>query len=269
MKKSLYFFLVASCQVLAQTEIKYSENFFVDNISYTSEARGNQKINIYKYNVSKDPKRTVIYLHGCGGLREHSKEWIRQLTDWNYNVIVIDSYTTRGMPNGACTTWAYLKNPPDDRVEDLFAAATWVKEQPWNKGLPAAIGFSHGGGTIYVASGSPKARELLSSGVSFYPWCWHHVRPRNDFPIQIHVGSEDEWSPAATCISNERRQNRNLEFYLYRGVHHGWDMPGVDTAIPAVVVGTTGVANKRLKYDAEANQLSRQSTRRWFEENFR
>ena len=253
--------------VSAQTEIKFNESFFGNNISYRSDNGSDQKIYVHQYNISNNSKSTVILLHGCDGIREHSKIWIKQLVAWNYNVIVVDSYTSRGMPNGACTNWEYLRNPPNDRVEDLFATAKWIKSQQWNTGLPAVVGFSHGGNTVYLASNSTKSKELLSSGISFYPYCWYHVKPNKEWPLQIHVGSEDEWNPAATCIRNERRQSDSLEFYIYWGAHHGWDIPGVDTTVPATLNGTTSYP-KRLKYDEDANQISRSHTKRWLERHF-
>lgn len=267
MKKFIIlFFFCFTNWAIAQSNVVYTKSVFTDSIEYRSSKETKEKILIYTYNISDQPKNTVIFLHGCGGLRDHSKIWIKQLTEWNFNVVVIDSYTPRGMPNGACTNWSYLRNPPDDRVEDLFATAKWVIEQTWNKGLPGVVGFSHGGNTVYLASASPKAKDLLSSGVSFYPWCWHHVTPRKDWPLQIHVGSEDEWNPAATCIRNERRQSATLEFYLYQGVHHSWDIPGIDTAIPASIGPNT--TNKRLKFDEDANRTSRQHTKRWLDRYF-
>ena len=254
--------------VFAQTDVKFNDSLFGNSsISYQSNNASKQTIHIHKHNISKEPKYTVILLHGCGGLREHSKIWIRQLTEWNYNVVVVDSYTSRGMPTGVCTNWSYLRNPPDDRVEDLFATAEWIKNQSWNNGLPAVIGFSHGAAAVYLASNSPKSKELLSSGVSFYPYCWYYVTPNKEWPLQIHVGSEDELTPAASCIRNERRQSDRLEFYIYQGAHHSWDTPGLDSTIPVANVSAT-ITNKRLKYDDTANQLSRAHTKRWFDKHF-
>jgi dienelactone hydrolase len=259
--------LIYAIPAFSQTDVQFKESIFGDKIIYKSIDNSEQKIFIHKHNISKESNYSVILLHGCGGLKEHYKIWVKQLTEWNYNVIVIDSYTSRGMPNGACTNWPYLRNPPDDRVEDLFATAEWIKTQSWNKGLPAVVGFSHGGNTVYLASNSPKSKELLSSGISFYPYCWYHVKPNKEWPLQIHVGSEDEWNPAATCIRNERRQSDRLEFHLYWGAHHSWDTPGVDTTIQASLHGTT-VSSKRIKFDEEANRLSRAHTKRWLERHF-
>lgn len=266
MKFWLISLLLFSSTAYPQKNVKFDDSIFGDKITYQSINGSEQTIHIHKYNITKNENHTVILLHGCGGLKEHYKIWVKQLVEWNYNVIVVDSYTSRGMPNGACTNWPYLRNPPDDRVEDLFATAEWIKGQSWNKGLPAVVGFSHGGNTVYLASDSPKSKDLLSSGISFYPYCWYHVKPNKEWPLQIHVGSEDEWNPAATCIRNERRQSDRLEFYLYQGVHHSWDTPGVDTAIPASI--GPSVINKRIKYDADADRLSRERTKRWFDKHF-
>lgn len=258
--------LLYSSVAFSQTNIKFNDSLFGDSISYQSDNGSEQTIPVYKHNVSKDSKHTVILMHGCGGLKEHSKIWIKQLAEWNYNIIVIDSFTTRGMPSGACTVPSYLKNPPNDRVEDLFATATWILTQSWNKGKPATVGFSHGGNTVYLASNSVKSKELLSSGVSFYPWCWHYVKPDNSWPLQIHVGTADDWNPAATCIRNEKRQRDTLEFFMYEGAHHGWDIDGANYAVP----GSDGktVAPKTIKFDYNANKLSRQRTKSWFDKHF-
>jgi len=266
MKFWLIGLLLQSSIVLAQTEIKFNDSIFGDSISYQSANGSRQQIHIHKHNISKDSKSTIILLHGCGGLKEHSKIWIKQLTEWNYNIIVVDSYTSRGMPNGACTSSAYLRNPPDDRVEDLFATASWVITQSWNKGKPATIGFSHGGNTVYLASNSPKSRELLSSGVSFYPYCWYYVVPNAGWPLQIHVGTADDWNSAATCIRNEKRQRATLEFFMYDGVHHGWDIEGANYTMPAT--DGRNISNKTVKFDYEANRLSRERTKKWFDTHF-
>lgn len=255
--------------VSAQTDIKFNESLFGNNISYRAANGSDQKIYIHQHNISDNSKNTVILLHGCGGLREHSKIWTKQLIEWNYNVIVVDSYTSRGMPNGACTVSSYLSNPPEDRVEDLFATATWILEQSWNKGKPATVGFSHGGNTVYLASHSSnaeKSKKLLSSGVSFYPWCWGYVKPDPDWPLQIHVGTADEWNPAATCIRNEKRQSRSLEFFLYEGAHHGWDIEGANYS--TLATDGRNVSNKIVRFNYEANRLSRERTKEWFEKNF-
>lgn len=255
--------------VFAQTDVKFNESFFGNTISYQSANGTDQKIYIHQHNISPSAKNTVILLHGCGGLKEHSKIWIRQLVEWNYNVVVVDSYTSRGMPNGACAVISYLKNPPDDRVEDLFATAIWVSTQSWNKGKPATIGFSHGGNTVYLAShtsNADKAKRLLSSGISFYPWCWSYVKPDSAWPLQIHVGTADEWNPAATCVRNEYRKSNTLEFFIYQDAHHGWDIDGANYTTPATDGRT--VSNKTVKFDYEANRLSRQRTKEWFDKHF-
>lgn len=250
----------------AQTNVYLDKGLFSDQLVYTSETQGIQKIYLKTHNVSSAPKNTVILLHGCGGVSNHTKIWIEQLTAWNYNVVVIDSFTSRGMPNGACTVVPYIRQPSDDRVEDLFATAKWIQQQSWNKSKPAVLGFSHGGNTVYLASNKKETKELLSSGVSFYPWCWHYVNPDKSWPMQIHVGSEDEWNSPASCIRNENRRSEKLEFFIYQGAHHSWDMPGVDAKIPLAT--GSGLSAKTVRFDPEANILSRQRTKSWFDRHF-
>jgi dienelactone hydrolase len=117
-----------------------------------------------------------------------------------------------------------------------------------------------------LASDSVKSKELLSSGVSFYPWCWYYVKPDKSWPLQLHVGTADEWNPAATCIRNEKRQRETLEFFMYEGAHHGWDIDGANYTI----LGSDGktVSPKTIKFDYDSNKLSRQRTKIWFDRHF-
>jgi hypothetical protein len=84
--------LIYITPAFSQTNVQFKESIFGDSITYQSSVGNSQTINIYTYNISKTPKHTVILMHGCGGLKEHSKIWIKQLTEWNYNVVVIDSF---------------------------------------------------------------------------------------------------------------------------------------------------------------------------------
>jgi dienelactone hydrolase len=262
-------FLFCIQGAIAQTSVEYNESIFGDHITYINADNKQEKIYIKLANITKEKKNTVIYMHGCGGLREHTRVWTKQLVEWNYNVVVVDSFTGRGMPQGACEINHYLKNPPHDRVHDLFAVAEWISKQPWNKNKPAVVGFSHGGNTVYLASNSgeysAKARSLLSSGVSFYPWCWSFVNP-GEWPLQVHVGTSDDWNPAATCYKLNRHNRPTLEFHLYENAYHGWDIPGADYTL----AGGNGnvVVPRVIRFNYEVNKVSRANTKRWLDQHF-
>lgn len=85
----------------------------------------------------------IIYLHDCGGLApevksnefgaqggsaETSREafWTKRLLSWGYAVVLVDSYTTRGIidtcADGKMST---------ARVADAYGALAYVAKQPW------------------------------------------------------------------------------------------------------------------------------------------
>jgi dienelactone hydrolase len=89
------------------------------------------------------PHPVIIYLHDCGGLApevktselgaqssaaEASREafWTKRLVSWNYAVVLVDSYTTRGIKD----TCADGKMSTA-RVADAYGALAYVVKQPW------------------------------------------------------------------------------------------------------------------------------------------
>jgi dienelactone hydrolase len=89
------------------------------------------------------PYPVIVYLHDCGGLApevktsefgaqsslaETSREafWTKRLLSWGYAVVLVDSYTTRGIKD----TCADGKMSTA-RVADACGALTYVVKQPW------------------------------------------------------------------------------------------------------------------------------------------
>ena len=105
--------------------------------------RGDE-IQAYIVKPSGDGRFPVInYLHDCGGLAlevkstefgaqdgsaETSREafWTKRLLSWGYAVVLVDSYTTRGIidtcADGKMST---------ARVADAYGALAYVAKQPW------------------------------------------------------------------------------------------------------------------------------------------
>src|SRR4051812_44597733 len=45
------------------------------------------------------PYPAVVVLHGCNGVSQATRAWTRRLASWGYAVLLIDSFTSRGIEN--------------------------------------------------------------------------------------------------------------------------------------------------------------------------
>ena len=97
------------------------------------------------------PFPAIVHLHVCGGLPDDVKRgadhfWSDRLASWGYAVLVVDSYTTRGISN-TCS------GEPAARAADAYGALAWLARQPFvDANRVAVIGFSAGGiATLSIA----------------------------------------------------------------------------------------------------------------------
>ena len=105
------------------------------------------------------PFPAIVHLHGCNGLSKAFKDgtdkgqWSEQLAAWGYAVLVVDSFTSRGIAqicagNSATTS----------RIADAYGALAYLATQPFvDPNRIALVGFSHGGTTTL---GVVSQREL-------------------------------------------------------------------------------------------------------------
>jgi dipeptidyl aminopeptidase/acylaminoacyl peptidase len=74
------------------------------------------------------PFPAIVHLHGCGGLPDEVKSgsadhfWSERLAAWGYVVLVVDSFTTRGIDNTCLGELA-------PRTADAYGALTWLARQ--------------------------------------------------------------------------------------------------------------------------------------------
>ena len=267
MKKLVAIFLFAVTQfAFAQSSIVFNESWFGDNITYVDDRGQEQKMGIAVYKVDDTPRRTVIYLHTCGGPNKpYARSHIEQFRQWGYNVVVPDSYRYRGVGD-ACSNIRYLETTPNHRVSDLHAAAKWTLGQSWNIGKPATVGFSHGAVAIHMASDisySKTSKALLSSAVAFYPLCTYdyNVDWQSGWPVQIHVGGLDNLTPAWRCERYSNVQGETLQYNHYPTAYHGWDL-GINTT--QFILGKQAV----FRSDNEITRQSYNATHAWLEKFF-
>src|ERR1051325_1257864 len=98
------------------------------------------------------PFPAVVILHDCSGLGPRSSgapgRWAKELVARGYLVMLPDSFTPRGVPDGVCITPPPRGTDvsPDRRARDAFAALAQLRQRPDVDGTRVGImGGSHGG----------------------------------------------------------------------------------------------------------------------------
>ena len=197
------------------------------------------------------PFPAVVILHDCSGLGPRSSgapgRWGRVLVARGYVVLIPDSFTTRGHPDGVCTDASRGRNAvgPARRMVDAYAALAHARSLPFVDGRRVAVmGGSHGGSTTLAVMAAPESlqeplaaekRAGFAAAVALYPGCrvtlgsW---RPDGTgtyqavAPLLILVGEKDDWTPAAPCVALARSSQATphpVEIVVYPGAYHSFD----------------------------------------------
>lgn len=195
------------------------------------------EISVYTHNIEPGKQKpTVIVLHNCagvtGGPSGQTYRWVEMLSDWGYNVVVPDSFSSRGAGAGVCSNHTITN--PKERGTDLLYVTEWVRSQPWSNGKVGAIGFSHGGiGILHIANTSFVNEQLkgfkpLDALIAYYPSCsFEHSSGMPNTTLQVHIGDNDDWTLASRCKLLEIVWNKDVssaEFFFYENAGHGFDM---------------------------------------------
>jgi dienelactone hydrolase len=186
------------------------------------------------------PFPVVILLHGCSGLDRFSwrrdQDWAALLHQQGYATLILDSFSPRGLRN-VC---AHGEFTGAERSVDVWAAVAYLADRPdIDRWRIAAIGFSHGGGTVLNAAstkqnrvaslleGDPR-RAGLAAAIGIYPGCRDTVDADFAAPLLILVGDKDDWTPARYCRTLAARPGRgigDIELDVLDDATHDFDVP--------------------------------------------
>jgi dienelactone hydrolase len=178
------------------------------------------------------PFPAIVHLHGCGGLPDSAKTgamrhfWSERLVSWGYVVLVVDSFTPRGINNTCSGEYA-------PRVADAIGARAWLARQAFvDPDRIAVIGFS-AGGIAALSLAEAREFELFEGGpahrfraaVAYYPFC--NAIDAMSIPTLILIGELDDWTPAANCRRMAARQVARglVKLIVYPGAYHVFDAP--------------------------------------------
>jgi dienelactone hydrolase len=197
-----------------------------------------------------DPFPAVVIMHDCSGLGPRSsgapERWAAELVRRGYVVVIPDSFTPRGFPDGLCTSASPRRTDasPANRVRDAFAALAHARAQPYVDGRRIGLmGGSHGGSTTLASMLAPDAeapaaarRTGFAAAVALYPSCapaargWRNASGvyRPIAPLLILIGEKDDWTPAEACqrlADAARKAGFPVTVKIYPGAHHSFDSP--------------------------------------------
>src|SRR5204863_6832743 len=198
------------------------------------------------------PFPAVVIAHDCSGLGPRSSgapdRWARELVSRGYVVLMFDSFSTRGFPDGVCTNASPKRNDvsPAQRAFDAYATLAHARTLPYVDGRRVGLmGGSHGGSTTLASMLAPdddttplgqQKRAGFTAAIALYPSCapgtrvWHNsagvYRPIG--PLLILIGEKDDWTPAEPCrrlADAARAAGFPVSIKIYPGAHHSFDSP--------------------------------------------
>jgi dienelactone hydrolase len=178
------------------------------------------------------PFPAIVIAHDCSGLGPKSSgtpgRWAAELVGLGYVVILPDSFSTRGFPDGVCTdpSRRRIDVSPLNRARDVHDAASYLRTLPYVDARRIGLmGGSHGGATTLNA--------MLSKGfgaaIALYPRCETMRGPyRPSAPVRILAAEKDDWTPAEPCrkLAEEAAAGgAPVSIKIYPGAHHAFDSP--------------------------------------------
>jgi len=187
------------------------------------------------------PFPAVVIMHDCSGLgptSSHAPErWERELSAHGYVIVMPDSFTPRGFPNGVCTDPSPARGfvAPSRRAYDAYAALTRARSLPYVDGRRVGLmGGSHGGSTTLSTLVTPAGGPGFAAAVALYPACrvrlggWNGVSGlyQPSAPLLILIGALDDWTPAEPCrqmVDASRAGGFPVAIKIYPGAHHSFD----------------------------------------------
>ncbi len=159
------------------------------------------------------PFPAIVLLHDCSGFGARSSggpgRWAKVLVDHGYAVILPDSFTPRGHPDGICTVPFQQRHgevTPRHRAEDAYATLAVVKTLPYvAPDRVGVMGASHGGASTLATMAAPQAAQKgFIAAVALYPGCAINIGSwnsnlsgvySNTMPLHILIGEIGRLDP--------------------------------------------------------------------------
>ena len=176
----------------------------------------------------------VVLMHGCTGLTPPVRAGLQAhatfLVEHGIAALIVDSFGPRGLGGGqVCSSVAKLGAASWYRVGDAFNSLAFLRGQAGIDGESIfLLGQSNGGTVVLNAARERGARhigttERFAGVIAYYPYCAGVEDPV--IPILILIGSDDDWTPAASCeAAGVFDASGLIEVVIYPGAVHSFDL---------------------------------------------
>jgi dienelactone hydrolase len=233
---------------------------------------------LYKPNGA-GPFPTVIALHGCGGLGNHSepvlpryRDWAEQLLKAGSAVLLPDSYGSREL-GPQCRAKERRVSARRERVADIMASRQWLEQQPWAiHNRISLLGWANGASALLWAVRpqlwSRNAQPDFRSAVAFYPDCrvssglgWSAR-----VPTLLLIGAKDDVSSPPACrqmVDGARGRSALARIVVYPGAYHDFDRANFPLHAISGTSDATVPDRGHLGTDAEARADSQKRVAEW------
>jgi len=210
----------------------------------------------------------MILAHSAGGVNSIPPNLVAMLRTIGVATFVPDSFTPRGVPNGACLGSTLL--PDNVALPDVLFAlkllATHPNIDPNRIGI---IGQSSGGTAVYITAHEEVRKSVITDQLKFaahiglYPaGCnWRNWSPNiTRAPMLVLLGGADDTTPPGECLTLsvlQRSLGTQTTTIVYPDAPHAWYLPPGPAVFDAraYVVG-----NCRAQFRLDTLQSSRYDT---------
>jgi len=208
------------------------------------------------------PFPAVVVARDCSGLGPRSsgapRRWAEELVAQGYVVLIADSFSRRGLPNGVCTAPNNEGSRANGfvRAQDSYGAFAALRGLPFvDAGRVGLMGGSHGGWTTLASLAEFQTADIalaqakrrgFRAAIALYPNCssrfgsWIVTREHGAWgaitgysgtyralaPLLILIGEIDDWTPAEPCrrlAETSRAAGYDVAIVVYPDAHHSFD----------------------------------------------
>ncbi|MGY4512946.1 dienelactone hydrolase family protein [Bradyrhizobium sp. USDA 3650] len=173
----------------------------------------------------------IVLLHGCGGITSVLKRWANEyggrLVQAGYDVLVLDSFSTRGVTgNGICADPSQLEWARR-RADDAYSALDWLIET--GKADPKQVyvlGRSNGATTSLIIMNRKIGdiqKNMFTAAFAMQPSCLYMKNVEFYAPVYLFLAEKDQATSPLLC-SDMAKAKRPIpvQTKLWEGATHGY-----------------------------------------------
>lgn len=166
---------------------------------------------------------------GGAQVRGKYQRMARFLADRGFTVLLVDGFNPRGFEENCTRMQVDARGRLDDALGGLRYLRTRAEVDP---SKVITVTWGNTGGLQGMNADAPARAPLaagFAAGVMYYPECSQFSgRFAPDAPIQMFVGDQDRWNPAAPCQALAARKTPDsapFHIKVYPGAYHSFDQP--------------------------------------------